>query len=299
MNKKNIKVILLSPKSEMESAEKLGFDTQNGIFGFSENFHDTIFIRWGYGYSNHDKNGKPAEFKHYITNYRNIQVNCNKLESSRKLIKVVCTPKVYTNSVPKGKLVVIRPLAHARGEDFQVKKGPLKLKEGFYAADFIKCNKEIRAFYCNGKVMVVTRVSQNPERLNQKFKCRSMWGYSKPWKKVPKTLERQVLKAAKYLGFQYGAFDILFKDNKWIFLENNTAPSIDSNFVLNFYKDGLNQIVAKKVKLVEKCLKRNPVINNTFRIVNFVDKNKYTKNININTIGNNGFSPFRQIFTTW
>jgi len=280
MPKDNVKVILLTPQSEKESSEKLGFDTRLNLYGTIEDFLDTIVIRWGYGYSAYNRAGKECEYKHFITNYKNIQTNCNKLESTQKLSKVVLTPKIYTKNVPKGKLVVVRPFAHSRGENFEVKKGPLKLKGKTYAADFIKCEKEIRAFYCNGKVMVVSRVTQNEQRLKEKYKCRSLWPYSKPWKKVSKILENQVLKAAKHLGFQYGAFDILCKNDKYIFLENNTAPSLDSNFVINFYKTGIDQIVNKKTKQVEKYLKENPVAKNTFKVINFDKQNAQKFNYN-------------------
>lgn len=261
-----MKTIILTCHSEFESAKKLGYkETFEYLPGYVEDYNNSLIIRWGNGVGYHTKCGAPMEFPNVITNYKDIELNCAKNKASKKLSEVVLTPKLWTDTVPKNKWAVFRPTSHAGGKDFQVKKGPFKIDGSHYATEFIKSDKEIRVWYCNGRTICARRVTKNQKRLNEKFKCRSLWSYQF-WKKTPKKLHKQVLKAAKQLNFQYGAFDILIgKKGKYYFLENNTAPSLDHSKVIKFYQSGLKAIVKRKMKQIAK----NPPLETRFKIVSF------------------------------
>jgi glutathione synthase/RimK-type ligase-like ATP-grasp enzyme len=58
-----------------------------------------------------------------------------------------------------------------------------------------------------------------------------------------KDLRDQTLKAAKQIGLHCGAADIIIKGKKNYFLELNSAPSIDTNTLERFYRDGINKLV--------------------------------------------------------
>lgn len=281
-----MKTFILTCHSEIESAKKLGYeDTTEYLNSSVENYKGDLVVRWGNGMQYNNKFGKPSEFPNVITNYKNIADNCNKRETSEKLSEVVLTPKLYTKNTPKGKLVVYRPTTHAGGKDFQVLKGPIKIDSNHYATEFIKSEREIRVWYCNGRTMCARRVTKNQKRLSEKFKCRSLWSYD-IWKKTPKGLHKQVLKAAKHLGFQYGAFDIIIgKNNKHYFLENNTAPSLDHSRVIKFYQRGLKSIINKKTKQLHKEWKKNPPLDMEFKVASFETNNKTLKPTEVFKLG--------------
>lgn len=265
-----MKVIILTCNSELESAKKLGYENTVTILnGITDQYKTDLVVRWGNGAEYVNQFGSASEFPNAITNYKNIELNCSKHECSKKLSEVVLTPKLWTKNIPRGKLAVYRPTAHASGKDFKVVKGSFNIEPNHYATEFIKSDREIRVWYCNGKTMAARRVTKNQKRLSEEFKCRSLWSY-KIWKKTPKHLHKKAIKAANHLGFKYGAFDIIIsKDNKYYFLENNTAPSLDHSKIIKFYQRGLKSIVNKKSKELTKEWKKNPPLEIQFKVSAF------------------------------
>ena len=289
-----MKVIILTCNSEIESAKKLGYtDTLDFLSGNVEKYNTQLIVRWGNGMEYNNQFGSPVEFQNVITKCKSIELNCNKPKALKKLSEVVLTPRLWTKAVPKRKLAVFRPTAHAAGKDFQVKKGPFQVDSYHYATEFVRSDKEIRVWYCNGKTMCARRVTKNQKRLDEKFKCRSLWSYN-IWKKTPIRLHKQVLKAAKHLGFEYGAFDIIIgKNNKYYFLENNTAPSLDHSRIIKFYQRGLKSIINKKIKQIEKEWKKNPPLEIQFKVVAFNMEKPEDKPQKIGFVNNTNVIPNR------
>ena len=239
---------LLTIDSERNSAQKLGFETYIYNYDRIEKFDNDIMIRWGNSSLFYDKDGKVKEFKNVLNKGKNIRLNCEKNKSLKKISEVVRTPKIYYGTVPKNKLAVYRSIWHSSGNGFKVNKGPFKIDKEHYATQWIKTNKEFRVWYCKnngGQFLMARRVTYNKQRLKEKFKCRSKWCYSF-FKKTPKKLKEQVKLSFDKLGLEFGATDILYKNEKYYFLEINTSASIDSPEIENFYKENLVKLAKEK-----------------------------------------------------
>ena len=239
---------LLTIDSERNSAQKLGFETHVYNYDRIEKYDNDIIIRWGNSSLFYDKDGKLKEFKNVLNRGENIRLNCEKNKSLQKLSGVVKTPKIYYEEVSKNRLVVYRSIWHSNGKGFKVEKGPFKIKKEYYATQWIKTDKEFRVFYCNnngGQFLLCRRITYRKDRLKERYKCRSKWGYSF-FKKVPEKLKKQVKLAFDRIKLDIGAADILYKDKRYYFLEINSSPTVDSDQIENFYKENLVKLAKEK-----------------------------------------------------
>lgn len=235
--------------SERVSVERLGFPTFTHLGSYVDAEKNNIIIRFGNSTLLYNNNAsKQIEFPNVLQTSKAIANNCSKDESLAKMAKVVPTPKMYKvgDIIPKNKLIVFRRNQHSGGQGFQVTKFPTphKVESGFYGTEFISTDKELRCWFINSRVITGRRVTQSAERLKQKYKCRSLWPY-KMWHTTPKKLEKYVLAAAKELGLIFGAADIIFKNGKYYFLENNSCPTLDHPKIIKFFKQGLARLVKK------------------------------------------------------
>lgn len=238
---------LLTIKSELESAKKLGFEAVTQFESdFTSDLANDIIVRWGnsglyykdrYSYS-------ACDFNNVINTSSAIRANCHKLNATKKLSTVVDVPNLYHNVIPDGKKTVVRPIEHAAGSDFAIKTGPFQLSYNYYATEFIDTENEYRVWFCGKEVFACRRVPLN-EADEKAFPCRANWGYSY-LSSVPKSLKDKTLAAAKKIGLEIGAADVLEKDGKYYFLELNSAPSIDTNTLIRFYKNGIEKLAKKK-----------------------------------------------------
>jgi hypothetical protein len=85
------------------------------------------------------------------------------------------------------------------------------------------------------------------------------------WRGISKDLRNQTLLAAKKIGLEFGAADVLFHKGKWYFLELNSAPSVDHRVVREFYQAAMMVLIAKKfpepvVKIDAEKKKENVVV---------------------------------------
>lgn len=238
----NIKVFTID--SELESAKKLGFETSTYPYRV-EDYDNYIVIRWGFGQEIYNRENKLSDFKRVINPQRSIQLNCRKNVALRVMSRVVNTPRMFVRRVPRG-LYVYRPTHHTSGQCFAVNTGPFRIRRGFYATEFIRTETEFRVWFCGNATLCAKRVTQSKEKLNQKYKCRSLWAY-RFWKKTPKRLAKQVIKAAKEIGLDFGCADILYKKGKYYFVEMNTAPSLDHRILINFYRTNLKKLIKRKL----------------------------------------------------
>jgi hypothetical protein len=240
---------LITIKSELESAKRLGFETfvpKNGELFLTDVGNDDVVVRWGNSIAvyNNPTEYRMTEFQNVINLSRNIRLNCDKSESLKRLAEVVSVPNLLGKVVPDGKKAVVRYYEHSHGKDFTIQNGPKRLGPEQYATEFIETETEFRVWFCGGLTFCCKRVPLNED--DQKaFPCRSNWGY-KYVNRIPSDLHTQTLKATERLGLEVGAADILEKDGKYFFLELNSAPSIDTNRLKKFYSEGL--IALAKIK---------------------------------------------------
>lgn len=229
--------------SELDSARRLGFDTTTCIWDRTEEFDSNIVIRWGNSGRHYNKNDYLSEFKNVINNWKSISLNCRKQLALKKLSTVVNTPKIFEKEVPKGVLAVVRPTAHSSGAGFSVRTGPLNLNRDVYATQFIKTDKEFRTWFCGDQVIGAKRVPLKDIKVD-KFPCRSAWGYK--FCNIPEKLKQQTLLAAKTIGLEVGAADILYHNKKYYFLELNSGVTVDTKTIREFYQTNLIKLIKKK-----------------------------------------------------
>ena len=79
----------------------------------------------------------------------------------------------------------------------------------------------------------------------QKYPCRSNWGYEF-CDGISLELHHQTLMAAKKIGLEVGAADVLYYKGQWLFLELNSAASVDHRIVREFYQAALAELIKKK-----------------------------------------------------
>ena len=240
-----IKVLTID--SEYESAKRLGYPTHTFLGDYAYKFDNDIIIRWGNSSLVYTREGsKYAEFKNVINSSKAIKQNCRKHECIKLLAQIVNVPTLWEKKVPTKVLAVVRPIEHSSGNGFSVEEGPFDVKPGTYATSFIKTDREYRVWFCGDKTMVGRRVKMesNP---SEKYPCRAGWGYSF-YDKISLELHHQTLMAAKKIGLEVGAADILYFNGKWLFLELNSAASVDHRLVREFYQAALEELIKKKEK---------------------------------------------------
>ena len=237
---------ILTIDSELYSANKLDFPVHTYLFNNLVGMYDTdVWIRWGNGECLFNKEGKAVDFKNVINNKDSIYLNCSKEEALEKMAEVVNTPKIYKKYIPPNKIAVIRPICHTGGSGFCIKKGKLKIKDGLYATSFIRTSKEVRVWFCGQYTLMARRVTSNPSKIRAKYKCRSSWAY-RFYDKVSDKLHDMTLAAAKKIGLECGAADVLYYQDKYYFLELNSAPTIDAKELISFYRDGIVKLAKQK-----------------------------------------------------
>lgn len=238
---------LFTINSEKKSAKKLGFPTFTS-FGeqYAQDLDNDIVIRWGNSgrYYLSPDNVVIADFKNVINSAAKIRTNCDKSFALAQMSRVVHTPRVFHDVIPSGITAVIRPDEHTGGKDFQVQAGPYDLPDGYHALEFIKTDKEFRVWFCGNDMFACRRVALNDKHRKQ-APCRAEWGYSY-LNSVPPRLRKETAAAARVIGLEVGAADVLWDGTNYYFLELNSAPSIDTNTLIRFYSEGLKRLAQKK-----------------------------------------------------
>ena len=251
-----MEILVLTINSEFESASKLGYKTSTFPGDYAHKFDNKIVIRWGNSRWLYDAAGiKQADFKNVLNPATAIRRNCEKAKATKLMSLVVNVPTLWEKSVPKDVLAVVRPHEHSSGHGFSVKKGPFNVEPGTYAARYLDVTKEgaeYRVWFCGNKTMCGRRhkMQCNPD---EKYPCRSMWGYTFV-DGISKELHTSTLLAAKKLGLEFGAADVLFYKGKWYFLELNSAASLDHRVVREFFQTNIKLLIEKKFSKVQETL---------------------------------------------
>jgi hypothetical protein len=246
----SIKVVTI--KAERDSAKCLGYDVSTVL---PHNNNDLI-IRWGNSslacYS--DSRGATywGDYSKVINPSSAIRLNCYKSLALKKMSSVINIPAMWgpDEYVPEDKLVVYRTEQHSGGKGFNVKRGPFCVKEGYYATEYLPTDTEYRVWFCGNRTMYSPRVKYTKEQLstNEKYPCRSMWGYKNYFQEnpVPTDLHIKVLAAARQIGLEVGGADVLLYKGIYYILELNSAITIDTKSIENFYKQGLKELISLK-----------------------------------------------------
>ena len=206
-----------------------------------------VVVRWGNSRLKMDPHtGRPMDdFTHVINPSAAIKLNCKKHEALGALAEVVRTPRMYKRIVPRRSLVVVRPFAHEAGEGFRVLRGPFRIDPNHYATEFIHTEVEYRVWFCGDRTLCAQRVPFRPgDGEGERYKCRSEWGYQ--FRRTPYALHHATLRAAKRIGLECGAADVLFKRRKYFFVELNTAPSVDHRRIRRFFQINLPRLARIK-----------------------------------------------------
>lgn len=238
---------VLTKESEMKSASRLGFPTFFKSIKKPSNKY--VYLRWGNSFSNYDDN-----LEKVINPADAIYLNCKKNISFQRLSQVVNTPTFFKEFVPKGVKAVIRENTHASGEGFKVVDGPYTIPQGYYGKLYIPAKEEYRVWFCGDAVKIAKRKPLLSQINNDKYQCRSMWSYDFNYKPNDQ-VKKETLDAAKTIGLETGAADILKHDNKYYFLELNSAPTLDmvTNYeyeIIDFYQYNISRLVLKKFNIV-------------------------------------------------
>jgi hypothetical protein len=236
---------ILTIDSERGSAERLGYDIIDDLETV-DHYHDDIIIRWGNSGYVYDLLSRGVEFPKVINPRSAIRQNCRKNEALLRFSEVVNTPKVWLEDeeVPDNQLAVYRYREHSGGSGFSVKRGPFIVEEDHYATEWLATPTELRVWFCGDKTMCGTRVKLPSQQLD-KYPCRSLWGY-KFEKRVPISLHEDTMKAAKAIGLEFGAADVLLHKGKYYFIELNSAPTIDKQVIEDFYVKNMQLLISKK-----------------------------------------------------
>ena len=249
-------VKILTIQGDYAFTYRLGYPISPHMGNYAHRYDNDVIIRWGNSYPLFTKEGEETDFAQVINPAKSIKLNCRKNESIKLLAQVVNIPTLYEKTVPKEVLAVIRPIFHAAGNGFCVKKGPLKLERGTYGTRFLKTDSEYRVWFCGKRTFCGKRekIECNKE---QEYPCRSEWGYNF-YESISSELHHQTLMAAKQIGLECGAADVLYYKKKWYFLELNSGPCVDHRRVIEFYQKSIEELVEKKFHMSISVVKLKP-----------------------------------------
>jgi hypothetical protein len=240
---------ILTIESEHESAIRLRYPNTIIEAGYANEYFDDVVVRWGNSSPAFEQlesgDEIPTEFKQVINPREAIRRNVRKEQALNLLSLVVNTPRMWEQGtkVPANVTAVHRIVNHHGGNGFNVQTGPFKVYQGCYATEWIPSKTEYRVWFCGDDTMCGIRSKRSP--CTDKYPCRSMWGYTFK-KKVPVKLHKDTLEAAKAIGLECGAADVLEHNGKYYFLELNSAATIDKQVIEDFYKQSLVKLIKKK-----------------------------------------------------
>jgi len=261
---------LLNEKLEGKLVLKSKSTTNPINFNFKTTNND-ILIRWGVA--------TPVNFNGLQINDFGIGIAGNKLDTRKLMIKKGLGENVpKTFSIINGRInenafnylpLVIRPLRHFGGRNFffaTTKQDALqkikKINTG-YASEFINKNKEYRVFCVSGYVIAVTE--KIPENLQNPSLT---WNHSKGsvfynvrWDSWPMDVVKLALNAISYTKLDFGAVDIIVKNEIPFFLEINTQPALISNYRITCHITSLNWLIDAYNKFNQKPFNSQQINN--------------------------------------
>ena len=219
--------------SEIASAKRLGFPSYTKL---KQDPRHTV-IRWG----NSSKLDHGGDYASVVNNRNAISLNVNKLEALRKIATATEIPAVFVDRANFDGKVLIRPLEHKGGENFNVIDGPCNIESGYYGTAWINTEIEYRVWFAWDHTLIARRVPFGKTKRDEEYPCRSNWGYKfrEEWDRPG--LRIRTLRAKKAIGLDCGAADVLVKNQKYLFLELNSAPTIDAKEIREFFQAAIRE----------------------------------------------------------
>src|ERR1035437_1657990 len=240
--------------SGSHTVKKLGFSTSAWMTGRVEDFRNDVIIRWGNHSLNVDRVGRHVDFRNVLNPAQAVLTNMNKPNAHDILARAVATPRMFRKYTPDRGLFVVRPCAHQEGNGFKVveaKGQSIRLQEGYqYATEFIRTGAEYRVWFIGNRTIRArrSRTDEQQREAFPRFPCRSKWGYIF-CNEVPTTLHNQTLAAARAMGLDCGAADVLYSNGTWYFLELNSAPSADLGILQRWMKESIRSVCRERFNI--------------------------------------------------
>lgn len=249
-------IVVLTRPENSKSAVKLGYpcftEANKGQIP-----RDAKVVRWGNGLS-----GDVPSWPLVLNKAAIMAVSTDKLAALRSVGRVTTVPELYASgeAAQVGTKIVVRPATHSEGSDFELVTTPrnYRVPEGYHGTEFIPDTREYRVWFVRDKYLVAKRIPRTSEGQTPDEVCRSKWGYSFLEGCFDKLREAMGL-ARQAIPLDFGAADFLWTDDfrgtgqgKWVFLEFNSAPSLDHDKVLRHFQTHLVAILGAQTS--------NPVV---------------------------------------
>ena len=234
-------IVTLTRSENAKSAIKLGYPLYSAAGSVPAN---AKVVRWGNGMEL-DRAG----WSLVLNKAGVLELSTDKLAALQSLARTVKTPEIKTEGqrITEGKWVV-RPHNHAEGSDFELLDAPFTVDSGCHATRFIPDTREYRVWFVRDKYLVAKRTPRTSEGQHLNDPCRSKWGYIFQDACFEKLAE-EMAKARQAIPLDFGAADVLWTDSfnggggAWLFLEFNSAPSLDHGKVLQHFQTHLASIL--------------------------------------------------------
>ena len=232
-------IVVLTRPENAKSAVKLGYPVFTDL---SQIPSGSKVIRWGNGLGADSRN-----WTHVLNKASVMELSTNKLAALQALKRTVLTPDIWEegDEVPAGLKIVVRPNSHAEGSDFELVTTPRNyvVPDDRHATRFIEGTREYRVWFVHDKYLVAKRVPRTSEGQTASDPCRSKWAYG-PFVEIFPKLKEEMGKARMAIPLDFGAADVLWKDGEgWLFLEINSAPSLDTPTVLGHFQRAISSIL--------------------------------------------------------
>lgn len=167
----------------------------------------------------------------------------NKLYAKQLLIENnISTPKIVDINNPTYPCIG-RPIHHRKGENFYYCNNRFDINRALnnnceYFQEYICKDKEYRVHVAHNKVLLV----QEKEPRREEYKTEKVWNHANgkfffsvlKWNVIPSGLCPIAVKAVRAMDLDFGAVDIISKDNTFFVCEINTAPLITGYTLLKY-----------------------------------------------------------------
>ena len=237
------------------SVKNLGFSTSTWLNGSVEDYRNDVVIRWGNAGMTHTRSSHSSDFRNVLNPVRAVSLNMNKIKAHDVLAGVVKVPRMFRKCTPEFGLFVVRPCVHEGGSGFKVveaRGNGIVLQQGYqYATEFLRTDAEYRVWFAGDRTLRARRARTEEQKAKgpvPRFPCRSKWGCVF-CNDVPSSLHSATLKAAKAIGLDCGAADVILSNGSWYFLELNSGPSTDLGILNRWMKNSITRLCQERFGL--------------------------------------------------
>lgn len=185
--------------------------------------------------------GQPINFGYQrggtINSPKAVRLASNKRKALQAMAEAgVPTPEVFSPDQARVMAweirLVGRPDKHYGGSEFYLCNGTNEVRDAIeqgctHFLEYIEGGREFRCHVAFGKSIKIAE-KIGGDSVIRNFKHGSTFMYPQDFNHK-KTLRNLSKKAVMCLGLDFGAVDIIWKDDKWYVLEVNSAPSLTSN----------------------------------------------------------------------